>query len=83
MEDKKKWLIEWFVKNVKANGEKLAADSQVNYFNAGYINSFNFINLISDIEDEFDISFDNSQFLDKSFSTIDGLAAIIERLAGK
>lgn len=74
-----KWLINWFIDNAGADETKLDNSLDENYFLKGFIDSFQFIELISDIEDEYGIEFDNSQFEDRSFSSISGLAKIISR----
>jgi len=51
---------------------------QENYFLKGWIDSLKFIELISDIENEFQISFSNNEFQDRTFSTVEGLIKIIE-----
>ena len=50
-----------------------------NYFEKGWIDSLKFIDLITQIEEEFSIRFSNDEFQDRKFSTIEGLAKIIER----
>lgn len=72
------WLINWFVKNAEADREELYKNISENYFQLGYIDSFEFINLIGDIENQFNIEFENDQFEDRSFSTIKGMTTIIE-----
>ncbi len=74
------WIVDWLVENCEQNREEIINHLDENYFLNGYIDSFQFINLISEAEDEFDIEFDNDQFEDRSFSTVNGLSAIIERV---
>ena len=76
----KEWLLDWFENNATVDRETLEQNTDVNYLDAGYIDSFVFISLIGDIEDEFGIGFDNEQFMDRSFATIDGLAEILEEM---
>ena len=80
MENKKR-TVEWLVKWFKNNGEFKCVDIEdhlnENYFEMEYIDSFLFIQLISDIEQEFEIEFRNDQFQDRRFATIDGLADCI------
>lgn len=82
MENIKNWIVDWFVENGTATKEKVLASLDSNYFNEGFIDSFTFISLIGDIEDEYDIEFDNDQFLDRDFATVNGLAEIIAELVG-
>lgn len=82
MEEIREWLVEWFVENGSVTREKLLKNMDSNYFNDGFIDSFTFISLIGDIEDEYNIEFDNDQFLDRDFATLNGLADIIVKLVG-
>ncbi len=76
----REWVLAWFEENGSVGREVLEANPDENYFNAGYIDSFVFISLIDDIEDEFGVEFDNDQFTDRSFATINGLVAILEEM---
>ena len=71
------WLIKWFQDNGN-NTADIEQHLDKNYFDLGYIDSFSFILLISAIEDELGVSFDNSEFQKREFATINGLAKIIE-----
>lgn len=75
--DIKEWLIDWFSKNSSWSVAELEAVSANNYLKQGIIDSFSFVMLISDIDDEYDIAFTNDDFLDPRFPTIDGLASMI------
>lgn len=80
MSDITKWIINWFVSEGEMEESEIISNLNTNYFAAGFIDSFKFINMISDAEEEFEIEFDNEQFEDRSFSTINGLAKVIEEL---
>lgn len=71
------WLIKWFAENGN-NVDNIEDHLNENYFDLEYIDSFTFIMLISAIEDELGISFDNVEFQKREFATINGLAKIIE-----
>lgn len=73
----KEWLIDWFSKHSSLNATELAEFSSEDYLKKGIIDSFSFVMLVSDIDDEYDIAFTNEDFLDPRFPTIDGLAAMI------
>ena len=73
-----KWLIEWFETNSDVKRDELLENWDSYYLEMGYIDSFEFISLVSDIEEQFNIQFDNDQFEDRRFSTLSGLAGIIE-----
>lgn len=79
----KVWLMNWFEKNADIEAKELEKHTNDSYFEMGYIDSFEFINLIGDIEDELGVQFDNDQFEDRSFSTIEGMARIIEEAMSK
>ena len=73
----REWLIDWFSKHSSLSVAELEAVSANDYLKQGIIDSFAFVMLISDIDDEFDIAFTNEDFLDPRFPTIDGLTAMI------
>jgi len=73
------WLEDWFVSNGNVSKEDIQAHLNDNYFEMGYIDSFGFIMLISKIEEELGIRFENDQFQNRSFSTINGLAKCMEK----
>lgn len=73
------WLIGWFKDNSTFEEAEIRGAISESYFEKGIIDSFTFIQLISDIEEKYQIEFENDQFEDRSFATIEGLTAIIER----
>lgn len=73
----REWLIDWFSKHSSLSVAELEAASANDYLKQGIIDSFSFVMLISDIDDEYDIAFSNDDFLDPRFPTIDGLATMI------
>ena len=69
------WLIQWF----RDQGKSIADDpGQLNYFEAGLIDSMEVIGLIGDIEAQFDIQFEHDDFQKREFATVSGLAQLIE-----
>lgn len=80
MNDVKKWLVDYIAANCGRTTAEIMENLDENYFLAGYIDSFQFINMVADIEEKFAIEFANEQFEDRSFSTVNGLARIIEGL---
>ena len=48
-----------------------------NFLEAGFLDSMQIIELIEDIEDEFQIEFSQDDFQDRSFPTAKGLSKII------
>jgi D-alanine--poly(phosphoribitol) ligase subunit 2 len=75
----KMWLTNWFEKNSLATGVNMKNSLKENYLENGWIDSLKFIELITQIEEKFGIRFSNDEFLDRKFSTIEGLIKIIER----
>ena len=76
--DIKEWLINWFSSHSSLSVNELEASSKEDYLKKGIIDSFSFVMMISDIDDEFDVAFTNDDFLDPRFSNIDGLATMID-----
>lgn len=67
------WITQWFE---TSSGENI--DIEENFFEAGLIDSFGVIELIEEIENEFNIKFDQIDFQNRDFPTISGLSLIIE-----
>lgn len=78
--DIREWILEWFEENGSVDRGTLEANMDENYLNAGYIDSFVFISLIADIEEEFEVEFDNDQFTERSFATLNGLIEILDSM---
>ena len=75
----KSWIIDWFLENSNVEKDEIIAKPSENYLINGWIDSFKFINFISDIEENFDIIFSNDEFQDRNFGTIDGLISAIKK----
>lgn len=75
MENVKQFLREFFEKK---SIQKVSDDE--NYFLAGVIDSFEVIIFVIEIEGHFKIKFNNNHFQDRRFSSINGLAVIINEL---
>jgi len=75
--DVKEWLIDWFANHSSLSTSELEVASKDDYLKKGIIDSFAFVTLISDIDDVYDITFTNEDFLDPRFSNIEGLATMI------
>ena len=77
MNNVENWITEWFVSN--ANYEKeLQKKNRINYIENGLIDSFGFIQLIADIEEEFGFSFSDEDFEKEETFFIEGLIQVIE-----
>lgn len=80
MTDEAKWLLDWFCRRLMPPGSTQEEQLQVNYFEAGLIDSFGVIELITEIEQNFDIRFSEKHFQERRFATIGGLGELIEEL---
>jgi len=67
------WIFNWFIP--RNEGQEL--DLEKNFFEMGLIDSFGVIELIEELEEEFEITFDQLDFQDRRFSSINGLAIIV------
>ena len=75
------WLINWFEENTSESRADIEANTEANYFDSGWLDSIKFIQFLGDIEDEYEVEFDNDQFQDREFASISGLAKIIHNSA--
>ncbi|WP_456324637.1 acyl carrier protein [Desulfonauticus submarinus] len=78
--DKTIWLLKWFEQRGQVPGETVEEKLKVNYFEAGLIDSFGVIEMISEIEEYFGINFSEKHFQERRFATIGGLKDIISEL---
>ncbi len=76
----KQWIVDWFIQNTHATQEDILAHLDDNYFEAGWMDSLKFIGFLTALEDNFNVEFDNSAFQDRAFSSISGLAKMIDEL---
>ena len=78
MHNAEKWLVDWF----KEHGVQFEGDMEKlkneNFFNSGWIDSLGIIDLISDLEKQFNFAFLSADFQDRRFSSIQGLVEIIK-----
>jgi len=74
----KEWIISWFEKHISGKAIKVRQHTDDNYFDKEWIDSLSFIAFVNDLEEEFKVRFSNDDFQDKRFSTVDGLAKLIE-----
>ena len=75
--DVENWLFDWFEKNTPAKKHEISKKLSENYFENGWLDSLKFIELINDVEQEFEILFSNDEFQNRKFATINGLREII------
>ncbi len=75
--DVENWLFDWFEKNTPAKKHEISKKLSENYFKNGWLDSLKFIELINDVEQEFEILFSNDEFQNRKFATINGLREII------
>jgi acyl carrier protein len=75
--DIEEWIVDWFSRNTTLGKEEIRANLDRNYLESGWIDSFKFINLISDLEEYFMVKFSNDQFQDREFGTVEGLIKVV------
>lgn len=70
----REWLHAWFgERNPSGN-----LSGSENFFEREAVDSFGVIELLGDMEDRFAVHFDEDDFRDERFVTIDGLSQMIE-----
>ncbi len=74
------WLLDWFGEKGTVPGDEAEAQMKVNYFEVELIDSMGVIELIGDVEERFDIAFEQTHFQDRRFAFIGGLGEIIDEL---
>jgi len=74
----REWLITWFEKNSDLSKEEIEGKFEDDYLAKGWIDSFKFVSFITEIEEEFKITFSTDEFQNRAFATLDGLSKIIE-----
>lgn len=72
------WVIDWFKSHSSESEETIRQSMTANYMELGLIDSFGFVQMLSDIDDEFDVMFVNEDFLNPNFQNIEGLIKLID-----
>lgn len=72
------WILDWFAANSGVSHAEIAQGASQSYFEQGWIDSLTFIRFITELEAAHDIRFKNEDFQDRAFSTLDGLAAMVD-----
>ena len=78
MNDVRKWIINWFVKNGNMNSEEVESKFDCNYIETGMIDSFGFIQLVADIEEQLEITLTDDDFGNDKIFVISDLVQIIQ-----
>ena len=81
MENPQSFLLQWFGKLGPIPGDSPEQKLQTNFFEAGLVDSFGVIELVSAIEEKYGIQFSETHFQERRFSTIGGLSEIMSELA--
>lgn len=81
MEDNvKQWALAFFEKRKPIPGVAEDDKLKVDFFASGLLESIEVVELISEAEDQFGITFTTESMQDRRFCTIGGLAEIISEL---
>lgn len=75
-------IINWFVENSLGSKDEIESNLEANYFEKGWIDSFQFIEFLAFLEEEFGVTFENEEFQNREFATISGLKKIIKNKNG-
>lgn len=78
MDEPEGWLVGWFARKRSVAPAHVAGE--VDYFEAGWIDSLGIVELVADIEDHFGLRFDERHFQDRRFATVSGLASIVREI---
>ena len=73
MSDSEVWLKDWF----RERGTSVEGSLEINIYEAGWIDSFAIVELIAEVEEHFNIKFEEKHIQDRRFSTILGMSNII------
>tara|TARA_Y100001935_G_scaffold254070_1_gene261992 strand:- start:4081 stop:4320 length:240 start_codon:yes stop_codon:yes gene_type:complete len=69
------WIKDWFI----TKSPEIDLGSDQNFFEEGAVDSFGVMELITDLEEHFKITFSQEEFQDKRFTSISGLSEIIRQ----
>ena len=73
----KNFVLNYFTSKTNKKQNELLCDSS--YFDENYIDSLGVFELISTLEDEYNFEFDDDDFQNRDFVTINGISQIIEK----
>ncbi len=71
-----RWLRDWF----GARAQLPDGADEMNYFDAGWIDSFAVIELVEDLENAFHVRLGEHHFQDRRFVTLAGLAEMLDEM---
>ena len=74
----REWILDWLAANSGVARPTIEHASALSYFEQGLIDSFTFIRFITELEEAHGVRFRNDDFQDRAFSTVDGLATMID-----
>jgi acyl carrier protein len=74
----KDFILDWFASHSILSHEELEKNLKINYFEEGLIDSFAFLDLISECEETLHIEFDDDDFSNDLIFTIEGLINVLE-----
>lgn len=79
-QDVVKFLFDFFSKKKNGLDYSMADFEKIDYLSSGLIDSFGVIELVCEIEAEFNVKFSPQVFQDDNFRTVGGLSEIVENL---
>ncbi len=73
----KDFVLNYFMTKTNKTRKELLCD--ISYFDENYIDSLGIFELISTLEDEYNFEFNDDDFQNRDFVTINGISKIIEK----
>lgn len=73
----KDYLVNWFLTELKVQLKE--EDCTVNFLESGWVDSFGFIQLITEVEEKFQVSLLEDDLTEDTLFTILGMSQMIER----
>ena len=83
MKREEKFLFMWLEARANISFQTESDLLKIDLFESGIIDSFSVIELIADVEKEFEIRFSELQFQDRRFRSISGIGEIIRESANE
>lgn len=69
------WLVDWFALHGRL--KRRVESTTENYLEKGWLDSFGIVELLTDVESQFGVRFNEDFFSDPRFPTVDGLGELI------
>lgn len=78
MSDVRRFVYNWFKKKAERKRLDVELSDDLDYFQAGLLDSMGVVLLVQEIETGLGVRFTEEHFLDRRFATLGGLIAIVQ-----